>query len=544
MLNHVKNMTKKLIFDDSGIAIAYTVMASLFIFLICVSTYAMSENIRQKIEMQNACDAAAYSGAVVQADMLSRIAVLNRALSWTYVQTNRRHMDYVIDVWVNAIDTQHSLDWETARAYNFGSCHPTTEGIFWYASNVFSTFNPANFGKFRNRGRNETSSEYRAAQAKEAESRTKAIDNLNRGLSFTESLIHMTSHDEPKSLIRDCVDDDLVEDIRTANVTMRTMSAEINSLRGNINNYINVAVQQVLASNPIPSGNYTLLLGGTPAVSGAIPAAAYFRNETSETNFLAFSNHTSASMGTGHNTWWNLDPPRSDGSFNRGYQGGLRASYTCFSTYWTHPYYGCMISNIYGPFVRTISPDRTSAVVINFNAQFPSIVPTGRADLFVGQPTLGTALNQNFFGQAGSIVVAAKRPVVNPFFSLLGDTRGLYGAFNGIGRDMWAVSAARAGIRLNGDANGNYRVRYPGATVTATSYTSGVWNLCEEDWDAVMLPISRAWNDTATNAWGSESIDASTRRLLESVRTELGVNTTYTDFVNNYNPFNRGAVKR
>ena len=94
MLKQAKIKLKSLIYDDSGVAMAYTIMVFLFFFMLCVSTYAMSENIRQRMELQNACDAAAYSGAVVQADMLSRIAVLNRALSWTYMQTNRRQMDY------------------------------------------------------------------------------------------------------------------------------------------------------------------------------------------------------------------------------------------------------------------------------------------------------------------------------------------------------------------------------------------------------------------------------------------------------------------
>ena len=97
---------KRLLYDDSGVAVAYTVLVSLFIFMLCISTYAMSENIRQKMELQNACDAAAYSGAVVQADMLSRIAVLNRALSWTYAQTNMRQMDFIVDRWLQDIRDQ------------------------------------------------------------------------------------------------------------------------------------------------------------------------------------------------------------------------------------------------------------------------------------------------------------------------------------------------------------------------------------------------------------------------------------------------------
>ena len=40
---------------------------------------------------------------------------------------------------------------------------------------------------------------------------------------------------------------------------------------------------------------------------------------------------------------------------------------------------------------------------------------------------------------------------------------------------------------------------YPGPT--ANGYTNGIWNLCEEDWDAVMIPVSRAFSDASTGNW-------------------------------------------
>ena len=100
MLKQAEMKLRQLLFDDSGIAMAYTIMAFLVFFMICISTYAMSENIRKKMELQNYCDAYAYSRAVLQADILSRIAVLNRALSWTYAETNKRQMDETVYDWL------------------------------------------------------------------------------------------------------------------------------------------------------------------------------------------------------------------------------------------------------------------------------------------------------------------------------------------------------------------------------------------------------------------------------------------------------------
>lgn len=133
MLKQAKIKLKNLIYDDSGVAMAYTIMVFLFFFLLCVSTYAMTENIRQKIELQNACDAAAYSGAVVQADMLSRLAVLNRALSWTYLQTNRRQMDYLVGEFAIAAKEDHTIQSAWVLANNSGCPLHWISGVNYYA---------------------------------------------------------------------------------------------------------------------------------------------------------------------------------------------------------------------------------------------------------------------------------------------------------------------------------------------------------------------------------------------------------------------------
>ena len=131
VLETVKRKLQELIRDDSGVAMAYTVVVFLFFFMLCASVYAMTENIRQKIDLQNACDAAAYSGAVVQADMLSRLAVLNRALSWTYSETNKRHMDYTVDDWLQRTVNEYDRIAQAAKDYNAsGNCGRCGNGSY------------------------------------------------------------------------------------------------------------------------------------------------------------------------------------------------------------------------------------------------------------------------------------------------------------------------------------------------------------------------------------------------------------------------------
>ena len=49
MLKQAKIKLRQLLLDDSGIAMAFTIMVFLVFFLLCVSVYAMTENIRQKM---------------------------------------------------------------------------------------------------------------------------------------------------------------------------------------------------------------------------------------------------------------------------------------------------------------------------------------------------------------------------------------------------------------------------------------------------------------------------------------------------------------
>ena len=86
--------------DDKGAVLMITLAVFLFLYMVCSATYAVGTVIHEKIQLQNACDAAAYSAAIVEADGLSRIATINRAMSWTYVQTTRMHMDYIVHSWL------------------------------------------------------------------------------------------------------------------------------------------------------------------------------------------------------------------------------------------------------------------------------------------------------------------------------------------------------------------------------------------------------------------------------------------------------------
>ena len=66
-----------------GAALAITLAFMLPVSILFIGIYGVGELVRNKIELQNAADAAAYSAAVVQADYLSRMATVNKAMAWT-----------------------------------------------------------------------------------------------------------------------------------------------------------------------------------------------------------------------------------------------------------------------------------------------------------------------------------------------------------------------------------------------------------------------------------------------------------------------------
>ncbi len=87
--------------DENGAALMVTLALFLFMYLSGAGVFAIGKVVKDRVHLQNACDAAAYSAAVVQADTLSRIATINRAMAWTYVSMTRRQMDYIIYRWLD-----------------------------------------------------------------------------------------------------------------------------------------------------------------------------------------------------------------------------------------------------------------------------------------------------------------------------------------------------------------------------------------------------------------------------------------------------------
>ena len=118
---------------DEGFVVMSTLAIFLFIFVLCAFVYAVGETIHQRIRLQNACDAAAYSAAVVQADGLSRMAVVNRAMAWSYVQMTNRQMDYATYRWLKLTCKHFGEDLDNAENYNENLVLAVDKELGWWA---------------------------------------------------------------------------------------------------------------------------------------------------------------------------------------------------------------------------------------------------------------------------------------------------------------------------------------------------------------------------------------------------------------------------
>ena len=141
MFNYLWHRIAGLRKDSEGFVVMSTLAIFLFIFVLCAFVYAVGETIHQKIRIQNACDAAAYSAAVVQADGLSRMAAVNRAMSWSYVQMTNRQMDYITYRWLKLTSKRFGEDMANAKEYHDNIVFAVDKEMIYIFYHAYFSFN-------------------------------------------------------------------------------------------------------------------------------------------------------------------------------------------------------------------------------------------------------------------------------------------------------------------------------------------------------------------------------------------------------------------
>jgi Na+-transporting methylmalonyl-CoA/oxaloacetate decarboxylase gamma subunit len=457
LVEQLNTCCRRLYHDESGVVLAFTVIVFLSLFVIACSVYAVGENIRQRIELQNAADAAAYSAAVVQADALSRIAAINKALAWTYVQMGRAVMDYDEDVWLEwIIQKWNDREDDVSTWVNEGNCPSHWVGVDFIPGLV----------------------------------------RINQ--SQTLPIIYLTAL--YAGGIRRPMLTLIIDTSRQAIIGMNDAESDIiQQMQSRIQDTVEEVLTNDLGSPESANFIYSL---------GAGDASQYFTTLTDEKRFLQFfDNPTDAAtvFEDGVNIWFDDSHP-SDG-IQRNYQqqgGSLLAEWWWFGIrFWPCYASACCIPEFYhGQMLMGQEPDDvvTGEKAKDWGGE--------SQDYYETETVTPQVLTNAYFGSAGAITVAVARPMSNVVYSSLGlqQEPGLYGFFAPPSSDgntpyAWAAAASRAAYK-NGGADGEYWTEDPSGTWIA-SQPPNRGNLSQWDWDAELIPLP--WVTSPQQLWNSQS---------------------------------------
>jgi Na+-transporting methylmalonyl-CoA/oxaloacetate decarboxylase gamma subunit len=446
---------RRLAKDESGVVLAFTVIVFLSLFVIACSVYAVGENIRQRIELQNAADAAAYSGAVVQADAISRVAAINKALAWTHVQMGRTVMDYDVDVWLQAIITKWNVDYAAclAKILPYSACYLTFQKS-WIGSDCGWYTSCSSGGKIQiNKNKNYTINEIRSSWHASAPSLQSKINN------YRASIKQMNA-----------------EEARIVSVLQsRIFSTVTNILQAN-------------AGDRSFDGHYYL--------SVVNPASDYFTTLNDEgclLNYFTPQKSAKDVFQEGINVWFNL---LGGTGIQRGYQqqaNSLRADWKWHLEGWVWTKWGPR---------RRFSQNGSDKVLGSDVLHDANYYQTERVKAQI--------LTPDFFGPKGAIVVSVARRMDNPllFMVELPNKPGIYQFFDPRSSSKatpytWATAAARAGYHKDGGGRDEYWTpdvsRHSGE---ANSWLNSAANLSQADWDAELIPVPWTGN-TVQPLWNS-----------------------------------------
>ena len=452
LLEQLNANCRRLARDESGVVLAFTVIVFLSLFVIACSVYGVGENIRQRIELQNAADAAAYSAGVVQADALSRVAAINKALAWTHVQMGRAVMDYDVDVW---------LDW-TIRKWKERDRDvsswiiqvPCPNRQYWVGNSS-------------------------QGQILLNQSQTKSISQLES----------MWSNGSKRPKIKQAIDDN-----RKAIKDMNDMESKI---IGKLKSHLEDVVQEVVSQNTgSPDANdflYSLK---------AEDAKDYFKTLSDEKRLLKFFDSPKTAKQVfedGVDVWFKLK--NGNDGIQRDYEqqsSSLRAEWR-----WSGFRYiacgqnpCCVIQYYHNQVIGQESDDIvTGEKAKNWGGH--------SQDYYETEKVKAQILTSDFFDKKGGIVVAVARKQSNPLLFMLGKNSnpGMYGFFDpatsGGGTPYtWAAASSRAGYR-DGGGDGEYWTKDSGNWIDSEK------NLSQWDWDGELIPLP--WIADVSAIWNSST---------------------------------------
>lgn len=459
---------RRLFTGTEGFAMGLTLLVWPVMLIMVSGIFVTGESVLRKMQLQNAVDLASYAGAQVQADTLSRVAVINRMMAWTYIQANKMEMDYNVRNWadltnrtMNALknplssinqtlsfscpDVPHKSERRAVSGIDWG----------WYAG----------------------------------------LNSQNNG--YLPGTMQLNSAEVMQETVQATFDStaDLEGKLADAFGNLDSMNEAMDDLLAKGNSRIKSAAQMIFQANTRELEDVTLWVNDLNWQS-ILPVM------TSETDFmlLAGEAYNTIKNSPGFNEWWNLESGREGfrreynpangelkSMFSVGFKGWLKILSNC-NNYLT----GEADVNVAGNGMITMSEMRFNggapvdisglSNVLNDLQLSTLAYNTGLLNRVYAKPRLPGAE----FIKGGAVVAAAKYPMSNPLEKIFGNLAGTwYDAHTVTGQDVWCAAAARACAKHPVKA-GYSRNDLASYQVNTSDYT------------AVMLPLASAGTDAGS----------------------------------------------
>ena len=480
---------RELVIDSKGAALAITLAFVMPVYLLVIGIYGIGEIVRNKIELQNAADAAAYSASVVQADYLSRIATVNKAMAWTYVDLQKRSLDLAMAVFSEYVFTQFQKDFNMVRQKN-SPCHRHTPGVHYNCGTDILVLDPLLLLLGTGAGLPEVAREFNGQGF------------LTRFL-LTQIVFTTIAEAQGKGAVVN------TPKVLKYSYSIVKMMSKMNSLREEYPKKVREAARQIAVANMVEcKDDYIINI----RVGDSKPAFLTMAGtEENEKTFISFADPSLKDFspkkvfGPGTDDWIVRKSPVGFWRVYKQTETHLYAKWDWFWTRWVHLWMPPPIPQQHmPPFFLGGGYGHKHPEYHGYDSFFPLIKRDFPIGLVV-PPAIPLTLLPTFFGSSGSITVAIARKTSNPFsvYSWTGrslNASSILSAFNpsvaGGHRPeyMCAIASARAGYKLHDDdkekklKSADYNLGYTVAS------GKEAWNLVETDWDGVMLPVKHAWD--------------------------------------------------
>ena len=428
---------KNLIRGDDGAALVLTLGVFFFMYIFCAGVYAIGMAVKEKIHLQNACDAAAYSAAVVQADTFSRIATLNRALGWTYQQMTRRQMDYIVGKWLRGVCSQYDNDRSLARRIHAGSGCPFRHRFEGYNNGWYIGSNP--YRSLERVNLNWTHNEY------EPDVRTVCNGGFNRHVNSQKGSFFPTVGTADFNTLGQQIDNDKFAISQMSSAIERfacEMPQNIDNAaqaiaRANIPTWLQGRCEIIVKQKQNPLDRYTGFFEPVGNNNASESLLMSLGDTGIASSTLTADDLVRSVFKTGIDDWF-VHSPRTTVGLQREYRQlptRLNASWHWWAAFWTC--YQDQFGIWHHPHLPASGAMRQAPANDFWDSRF------------VGANARPRFLNSRYFGPDGTITVGIVRLNTNPWYSIFRRVSedGFYGAFNP-GTDLFCFASAKAGYKL------------------------------------------------------------------------------------------------